>query len=337
MAYHLRKTKRSKGIYLQIYESYRDPERKQARSRHIKTLGYVDSLRSLGIDDPISFYEEAVKTMNDKRNNERKSRGDKMIRAQSPVKWIGFFVVAALFEKLKLRRDLDLFRYSYPCSFSLADCLKAMLEARFVDPETDPASLGQTFSQMWNHPDFSSEQIQFCLEFLGKEYRKIFEIFACHLQISGFSDSIQNDLEKLTSRFEVKFQPYILDSPQSDWEPDDWQPSLQEYDSKNFLNPDLVRGWEVVDLLCQFFEQVFQTIILNNKFSRQEIRKFVQTLKVVKAGPLRFVNFSVKCAINDFLSTRYFLPINLYELSQKQSYCSHGQINVLDKQKKTAA
>ena len=39
MAYYLRKTKRSKGIYLQIYDSYRDVEKKQSRSRHIRTLG----------------------------------------------------------------------------------------------------------------------------------------------------------------------------------------------------------------------------------------------------------------------------------------------------------
>lgn len=317
MAYYLRKTKRPKGIYLQIYDSYRDVEKKQPRSCHIRTLGYVNSLQSLGIDDPISFYEAAVKTMNDKRKNERQSKGE-LIQTKSPVKLIGFFVAAALFEKLKVRRDLDLFRYSYPCSFSLADCLKAMLEARFVDPETDPDSLGQTFSQMWNHPDFSSEQIQFCLEFLGKEYRKIFEIFDHHLQTSDFSDVMQSCLEKLTSHFETELQPYVPDPLQSDWEPDDWQLSFQEYGSENCINPDLTCGWEVVNVLCQFFEQVFQAVILNNKFSRKEIRKFVQTLKVVKAGPSRFVNCSTKCAINDFLSTRYFLPINLYELSQKQ-------------------
>lgn len=115
MAYYLRKTKRPKGIYLQIYNSYRDVEKKQPRSCHIRTLGYVNSLQSLGIDDPISFYEAAVKTMNDKHKNERQSK-DELIQTKSPVKLIGFFVAAALFEKLKVRRDLDLFHYSYPCA-----------------------------------------------------------------------------------------------------------------------------------------------------------------------------------------------------------------------------
>lgn len=61
MAYYLRKTKRSKGTYLQIYDSYRDYEKKQSRSKYIKTLGYVDYLESLGINNPIEFYEAAIK------------------------------------------------------------------------------------------------------------------------------------------------------------------------------------------------------------------------------------------------------------------------------------
>ena len=41
MAYFLKKTKNKKGIYLQIYESYYDPERKGGAHRSYKPIGYV--------------------------------------------------------------------------------------------------------------------------------------------------------------------------------------------------------------------------------------------------------------------------------------------------------
>ena len=39
MAYFLKKTKNKKGIYLQIYESYYDPERKGGAHRSYKPIG----------------------------------------------------------------------------------------------------------------------------------------------------------------------------------------------------------------------------------------------------------------------------------------------------------
>ena len=49
MAYFLKKTKNKKGIYLQIYESYYDPERKGGAHRSYKPIGYVHELQANGI------------------------------------------------------------------------------------------------------------------------------------------------------------------------------------------------------------------------------------------------------------------------------------------------
>ena len=59
MSYFLKKTNKRKGTYLQIYESYYDPERKCGAHRSYKPIGYVHEL--IGIDDPIAFYSEEVK------------------------------------------------------------------------------------------------------------------------------------------------------------------------------------------------------------------------------------------------------------------------------------
>ena len=46
MAYYLRKEKKKKGIYLQMYESHWDKEKKQPRSKSVMAFGYVQDLIS---------------------------------------------------------------------------------------------------------------------------------------------------------------------------------------------------------------------------------------------------------------------------------------------------
>ena len=60
MAYFLKKTNNKKGTYLQIYESYYDPERKAGAHRSYRPIGYVHELQATGIEDPISFFKDEV-------------------------------------------------------------------------------------------------------------------------------------------------------------------------------------------------------------------------------------------------------------------------------------
>ena len=41
MAYFLRKEKKKKGTYLQMYESFWDKDRKQPRTKNVTSFGYV--------------------------------------------------------------------------------------------------------------------------------------------------------------------------------------------------------------------------------------------------------------------------------------------------------
>ena len=71
MSYFLKKTNNKKGTYLQIYESYYDPERKGGAHRSYKPLGYVHELMNKGIDDHVSYYAEEVKRLNQQRNESK--------------------------------------------------------------------------------------------------------------------------------------------------------------------------------------------------------------------------------------------------------------------------
>ena len=63
MAYFF-KSNLKKGIYLQIYESFYNPERKETAHHSYKALGYVHKLIDKGIDDPVSFYKNEITKLN---------------------------------------------------------------------------------------------------------------------------------------------------------------------------------------------------------------------------------------------------------------------------------
>ena len=83
MAYFLKKTKNKKGTYLQIYESYYDPERKGGAHRSYKPIGYVHELQASGIEDPITVFGEEVQ----KEKTVRKRTAD-FWRISRKVTWL---------------------------------------------------------------------------------------------------------------------------------------------------------------------------------------------------------------------------------------------------------
>ncbi len=64
-AYIFRQDKRKKGIYLQMFENYWDKQLKQPRAKCVEFFGYVGELISDGIPDPVEYYKDYVKTMNE--------------------------------------------------------------------------------------------------------------------------------------------------------------------------------------------------------------------------------------------------------------------------------
>ena len=67
MSYYLRKDKKKRGIYLQMYDRYWDKEKKQARSKSIQAFGYLEDLISNEMPDPVAYYKEYVRQKNEER------------------------------------------------------------------------------------------------------------------------------------------------------------------------------------------------------------------------------------------------------------------------------
>ena len=91
MAYFLKKTNNKKGTYLQIYESYYDPERKGGAHRSYKPIGYVHELQAGGIDDPITFFSDEVQKLNQEYKKYKQAEKNRQITEESPEKLLGYF------------------------------------------------------------------------------------------------------------------------------------------------------------------------------------------------------------------------------------------------------
>ena len=94
MAYFLKKSKLKKGIYLQIYESYYNHDKKETSNKSYKSLGYVQDLIDSGIPDPIAYYSDVVAQMNFEAKRIKEENKVKQI-GESPETYIGYFLLKA--------------------------------------------------------------------------------------------------------------------------------------------------------------------------------------------------------------------------------------------------
>ncbi len=107
MAYFLKKTNRKKGLYLQIYFSFRDPDTKMPKNKCHKTLGFVSDLIAHGIADPVAHYQKAVEDLNDEFHKEKADRQVKKIGSVSPERHLGYFPATSLLRRLEAMPDVD--------------------------------------------------------------------------------------------------------------------------------------------------------------------------------------------------------------------------------------
>lgn len=177
MAYFLKKTNNKKGTYLQIYESYYDPERKGGAHRSYKPIGYVHELQEKGIEDPISFYREEVKKLNQEHKKKKQSEKIRKISAESPEKLLGYFPLKNLNDALGCRKYIDLMQTAVHFRFNVFDMMSALIYARAVYPCSKSRTYDEVIPKLFESYDFSLDQLYDGLAYIGSEYEKVIEIF----------------------------------------------------------------------------------------------------------------------------------------------------------------
>ena len=178
MAYFLKKSRNKKGLYLQIYESFWDPQRGHTAHRSVRALGYEHELRESGIDDPVSHFRAEVDAMNAGRRAEMEASKAREISDVPAERHLGHFAIKAIDDALGAASDLAYLQIPSGFRFPLSELLSSLVYARAVAP----CSKSRTFHDVLPLMEgagrgFSLDQLYDGLSYLGDEYEKVVEIY----------------------------------------------------------------------------------------------------------------------------------------------------------------
>lgn len=182
MAYFLKKTTNKKGLYLQIYESFYDPERRHTVHKSLKPIGYVHELQAKGIDNPISFYQEEVIKLNQELNTTKNANKARQISDDSPEKLIGYFPLKNINDRLSVKKYIDLMQTATDFRFNVFDMMSSLVYARLVHPCSKVKTYEEVIPKLFDDYDYSLNQLYDGLEYIGCEYEKIIEIYNHQIQ-----------------------------------------------------------------------------------------------------------------------------------------------------------
>ncbi|WP_270207132.1 hypothetical protein [Streptococcus anginosus] len=178
MAYFLKVAKQQNNTYLAIYESFYSPATKGTKHRCIKSLGSVSKLKAAGIDDPVAFYRDEVEKM----NLDNKQDKIKKITSVSPRRYLGYFPLKSILEKLDIKKFIDLYKFTTDFEFELYEVLSLLVYARCVSPCSKYKTYYEILPQLHIPYSFNYDQLLSALAFYGNDYEKIVELFTSRVK-----------------------------------------------------------------------------------------------------------------------------------------------------------
>lgn len=173
MAFFLKKQSKNNSIYLAIYESFYDPIKKNTAHKCFKGLGTVNKLIQNGINDPITYYQNVVNDLNNKKKNAYITK----INDDIPLKNLGYFLLKIMLDKLSIKKFLDLYKYNTNYEFDLFRVLESLIYSRAIKPCSKSKTFLEVIPSLFGDYNFSYDQLLDAVEFFGCEYKKIIELF----------------------------------------------------------------------------------------------------------------------------------------------------------------
>ena len=177
MAYFLRQEKKNKGIYLQMYESYWDRDKKQPRSRSIKAFGYVHELVSESVPDPVEYYKEYVRQENDRRSALFEEETRPRAFAEVQEIYAGHMLFSSLLDKLDVRETIEILSSPRQFQFDMYDLISQLIYSRIINPTSKARTAACVFPHLYRGVSLSADQIYDGCEFIGASYKKYIELF----------------------------------------------------------------------------------------------------------------------------------------------------------------
>jgi len=173
MAYFLKKATLKGRTYLSIVESFYSREKKGTAHKTYKSLGSVETHKANGTADPVAFFQKEVDELNQKKQGETK----RMISDISPLRYLGYFPLKSIMERLDIKKYVDYFKLTTDFDFDLYELLSSLVYARSVNPCSKRRTFHEVLPALFESCDYSYDQLLDGLSFLGTNYRKFVEIF----------------------------------------------------------------------------------------------------------------------------------------------------------------
>lgn len=288
MAYFLRQEKKKNRIYLQMYENYWDKEKKQARSRHIETFGYVDELISDDIPDPIAYFKAYVK----KKEEERIALLAEETRPRAfaaPLEMnAGHFLVHSLLTELNVKDTIDILASQMRFQFSVYDMIAQLIYARIIHPCSKSKTVSSVFPHLYKSVPISEDQVYDGCAFIGESYKKYIELFNhCYEQ------HYKRDFS--TAFFDCTNYYFEIDLPSEDKQ----KGPSKENKHEPVIGQALLLDADLVPLAMQMYP--------GNESEKPYIRKIVEEMKQrykVSGKTVQVADKGLNCARNIYAAVK---------------------------------
>lgn len=166
------KNKQTGRTYLSIVHGYRDKATKKSRTKTIESLGYLDELEKK-YDDPIAFFEEKVKQMNEEYNEEkftmtfRIGSEDRLTSDASNRKNFGYAALSKIYHELGIHTFVTNRQRHTKSGYDANSVMKLLVFARLLYP----ASKNKTYQHkdtFFEKANFSLDDVYRSLSFFNK-------------------------------------------------------------------------------------------------------------------------------------------------------------------------
>ena len=199
MAYFLKKATLKGRTYLSICESFYQSSKKGTAHKTYKSLGSVETWREKGIADPVSHFQQEVDSLNQQRN----AKGVRLISDISPNRFLGYFPLKSIMNKLNIKHYVDYFKLTNDFTFDLYELLSSLIFARAVNPCSKYKTFHEVLPNLFENISFSYDQLLDGLSFLGNDYEKFVEIFNVQVNKIYGLDAVKTYFDCTNFYFEI--------------------------------------------------------------------------------------------------------------------------------------
>jgi transposase len=172
MTMYLRQIKRPQGIYLAIQESYYDSEKKQSRTRNIRSLGYLDALKK-EYADPVAHFEKVAEEMTAQKK-EKKSRTlqidttAKLEIGTNNTRNVGYGIFKVLYKQLELDKFWNWKTRGRNMMFSTDQIFRLLTFSRVLHPGSKRYTLNNKDAFFEPFDGFTLDDIYHALDVIAE-------------------------------------------------------------------------------------------------------------------------------------------------------------------------